>query len=330
MESTHSRDSQKEAEPLGWFPLIGATYAIFQPSATDVGHWIKCVVTIKSSTNSDVVMRCELVDPIYADAELFKAAKQSLRGGSATFTNLTGRGNAERRSFCLKFARGGKAKDEGNNESTEVMCSMSIYQVSGRTALTAPNRVTRETFLLTLGIARYSNKSSDLSTKSVLFPSVPRGVLDEMVSIPESKDENTSNKPMHIMAMKETADDSRNNVVRTTPAEDATDTSFTNTTGGDDDTFSEMFSPQSRADSCRTSEDYPDECFYSPESQGGSQVYKLELELQRVRAMLDDRDRTVTDLQRNLSHYETKVQTVEHSLSNAQMQMRSNEAKYGD
>jgi len=380
MESTHSRDSQKEAEPLGWFPLIGATYAIFQPSATDVGHWIKCVVTIKSSSNSEVVMRCELVDPISADAELFKAAKQSLRGGSATFTNLTGRGNAERRSFCLKFSRGGKApKDEGN-ESTEVTCSMSIYQVSGRTAeplhdaedlisnpcavadpsqpksfdliflsglpkssamlpvlcedngsfqLTAPNRVTRETFLLTLGIARYSSKSSDLSTKSVLFPSVPRGVLDEIVSIPESKDENTSNEPRY-MATKETADDARNNVVRSTPAEDATDTSFTNTTGGDDDTFSEMFSPQSRADSCRTSEDYPDECFYSPESQGGSQVYKLELELQRVRTMLADRDRTVTDLQRNLSHYETKVQTVEHSLSNAQMQMRSNEAKYGD
>jgi hypothetical protein len=134
-ESTHSRDSQKEAEPLGWFPLIGATYAIFQPSATDVGHWIKCVVTIKSSANSDVVMRCELVDPIFADAELFKAAKQSLRGGSATFTNLTGRGNAERRSFCVKFARGGKAPKDEDGESTEVTCSMSIYQVSERTAV---------------------------------------------------------------------------------------------------------------------------------------------------------------------------------------------------
>ncbi len=97
-------------DQVEWIVLDGATYAMFQPSATDVGFRVKCVVTIdsideESSTNTPtqaknkVEVSCELPFIIESDCTLFNAAMKTfvpMNNGAdgmkiSSFGNVVGR-----------------------------------------------------------------------------------------------------------------------------------------------------------------------------------------------------------------------------------------------
>ena len=87
--------------------MEGATSVVFQPSATDVGHRIKC--SISSSVNnggSSLTANCELLFPIELDKTLFTAAMKSffipqdLPGvHRSSFGNMVGTGKFDRIQF---------------------------------------------------------------------------------------------------------------------------------------------------------------------------------------------------------------------------------------
>lgn len=81
----------KDSEPLSaeWYPLSGATYAAYQPSVSDVGYLLSCVV-FGDGVNSS--QRCTAPLPVTTDPSLFESAKTTLLKRSnencASFTSL--------------------------------------------------------------------------------------------------------------------------------------------------------------------------------------------------------------------------------------------------
>jgi hypothetical protein len=210
-----------------WTILEGATYAAFQPSATDVGHRLRCVVTIEDDENEESGSEdegdkepqrivCEMPDTVSAALALFNGARQALVRG-AQFGGLHGKGNAEGRTFRIKVEMVYPQNQDTNTK--KVASAVTIYQVSGSTAepmhpvdepivgvsaecdyshpkafaltfptgipesasmvsalcmngsfqLEAPNRLARESLLLTLGIANCTLKPADLNATTILY-----------------------------------------------------------------------------------------------------------------------------------------------------------------
>jgi hypothetical protein len=217
----------RSANITDWAILEGATYAAFQPSATDVGHRLRCVVTIEDDENEESGSEdegdkepqsivCEIPDTVSAALALFNGARQALVRG-AQFGGLHGKGNAEGRTFRIKVEM--VYPQNQDTRTKEVASAVTIYQVSGSTAepmhpvdepivgvsaecdyshaktfsltfptgipesasmvsalcmngcfrLEAPNRLARESLLLTLGIANCTLKPSDLNATTILY-----------------------------------------------------------------------------------------------------------------------------------------------------------------
>ena len=228
---------------VGWFPLEDATYAAFQPSATDIGHRIRCVVTVNPTQcasekgeevdESPYAVICEVPYSIVADKVLFNAARLSFSGPKGgTFTNLKGKANADGRVFKLQimpseggsrmhiFQTSGSTAEPMHNTQAPIIRASAVSAPAepkvfelffpsglptsagmiealcdehGSFKLRAPNRVTRESLLLSLGIANHSGigQPSDLTIETTLYPVTPPGVqinrLSDTISITSQK-----------------------------------------------------------------------------------------------------------------------------------------------
>ena len=63
-DCTRSNASSVNSDITGWYPLPGATYAAFQPSATDIGYKVQCVVTVNCAEECSHTVVCEIPDVI--------------------------------------------------------------------------------------------------------------------------------------------------------------------------------------------------------------------------------------------------------------------------
>jgi len=323
---------------LEWTLLPGAVYAAYQPSATDVGHYLRCVVTIDSldgrhADNADDshceeeeedTIICSTHGIIAADLSLFSGATQALTRG-AKFGNLVGRGNAEGRVFRLHVEISRCTSDE--TSKPDVTSAVTVFQISGNTAeplhdepilhvtavsdpsrpkdfdlimtatvppmvaalstngrfqLQAPNRITRESLLLALGIANYKGKPVKLNAKTALYP----GRLDE-------------------------------GSVSEVGATD--DTPIKRLVGGE----VEFFTPQENSS--------PASCEGVETDALSSEHAKLvEKEFQRLRAKMARKDKVIADLQRQLTKSDTKVEKMEKALSAAHVEAEARKKEIQD
>jgi len=234
--SSHSgaNDGSSQESVDGWFALEGATYAAFQPSATDIGHRVRCVVTIHSMagtadadnkgpvSDAPIQVICELPFPVVADPGLFSASRQGFAApNGGVFANLKGRGNASGRNFRLQimpsqegsrirvFQTSGSTAELLHDVQEPIVFASAIAMPAepkvfdiyfpsglpesagmvralcnddGHFKLKAPNRVARESLLLSLGIANFcalGGKPVDLDASSTLFPDTPHGAVIE-------------------------------------------------------------------------------------------------------------------------------------------------------
>ena len=320
-DGTAEDASVASVSDLEWTALPGAIYAAYQPSATDVGHYLRCVVTIDSldgchNENTDD-SHCEEDEEtaicttnciISADIALFSGATQALTRG-AKFGNIAGRGNAEGRLFRLhvEIAR---CTDEETNKA-DVTSSVTVFQISGNTTeplhdepilhvtavsdpsrpkdfdlilpenapslvsalsenghfqLQAPNRITRESLLLALGIANYKGKPAKLNIQTALYPGRREDVTGSLV---EGTDETPVKQPL-----------------------------------GDE---VEFFTPQEN--SCPTPDDRKSDASTSDRTK------QLEREFQRSRSKMARKDKVIADLQRQLTQSDTRVERMEKALA---------------
>ena len=260
---TSSHSGANDASSLesvdGWFALDGATYAAFQPSATDIGHRIRCVVTIHSTAgisgasdekhikDGPIRVICELPFPVVADPSLFSAARQGFAApNGGIFANLKGRGNASGRSFRLQimpseegsrmrmFQTSGSTAEllhdvkepivfasatampaepkvfdlyfpSGLPESAEMV--RALCNDDGHFKLKAPNRIARESLLLSLGIANFcafGGKPVDMNASSSLFPDTPHGAVIEYDCLKQNstKEGDTATTPHAVREVK--------------------------------------------------------------------------------------------------------------------------------
>jgi hypothetical protein len=329
MSSSSSRASATSSQGGGsvdddeqWTMLEGATYTAYQPSATDIGHRLKCVVTIdvnedegnaaedQSVTQETVV--CETPSPISADMPMFNAARQALSRG-AKFSSLVGRGSAEGRTFGIlieiaissadksissattieqisgntsepihlgAIAKASAIADPSNPKQFDLVfpsglpegsSMVSALSTDGRFQLTTPNRMTRETLLLALGIANYSGQPCDLTETTVLYPGQ---VQHPGLTVKESSIE--------------------------TPVKQHTRRADV-----------EFFTPQ---------ETYPIRS--GEDDQSDARFCALELELQQMRSKLSRKDKVVSDLQRQLTQTAAKVEKSERTISSYQKDLQ--------
>jgi hypothetical protein len=224
----------------GWTILEGATFAAFQPSAIEVGHRLRCCVTIEDEENEESGSEdgkekgpqrvvCEMPGTVSAALALFNGARQALVRGSQ-FGGLHGKCNSEGRTFCIKVEMTFLQNQETHVKT--VSTAVTIYQVSGSTAepmhpidepivgvsaacdyshpkafeltfpagipesasmvsalcrdgkfqLEAPNRLARESLLLTIGIANFKGKPADLNASTTLYGSDGKLLQDVVVA----------------------------------------------------------------------------------------------------------------------------------------------------
>jgi len=108
---------------LYWIELPEATHYVFQPSASDIGHRVKCIVTINAQpeTNSSeeyvsISLACELPRRIEADKTLYDVALKSFEADNnshiAIMRNITGCGVSEGSQFAIVIIT---TKDERND-----------------------------------------------------------------------------------------------------------------------------------------------------------------------------------------------------------------------
>jgi hypothetical protein len=245
-DGTGTRAPVKAAPPTKetWSLLNGAANAAFQPSACEVGHRLRCVVTFAKSSGPESNNESTATSPesafnehqvdgteehasekktivletsevVRAALPLFNGSRQALVR-AAQFSGLEGRGKLEGRSFLVKVGIGMTKK------TRRVTSAVTIYQVCGQTAepmhdegspirgvsahvpdhsnakglelifargipdsapmvaalatdnrfeLQAPNRISRESLLLALGVANYNGQPVNLGDSTILYAS---------------------------------------------------------------------------------------------------------------------------------------------------------------
>lgn len=328
---TSSDRSEDQTQRMGWALLKGATYAAYQPTATDVGHQLKCIVTIQDEKDTDaqhsrgeMVVSCETKGRIHADMALFNGARQAL-GRGAQFSNLMGRGNAKGRIFRVQIEIAMTDKttvlsattiSQVSGSTSEPLHSKPILQISavsdpcnpkcfdlvfpkglqesagmvsalasndGRLELEAPNRLTRETLLLSLGIANFNGKPADLTTSTVLFDDTLH--LEEIITIAPVTParEMITEPPLEFFTPLE-----ENKPVTDTPHVERS---------------------LSLVD---------------------DRVRNLELELQHLLSKMTRKDKVVSDLQRQVAHSESQRLVSEKTLASCQQELRNSRDESSD
>ena len=172
---------------------------------------------------SKIIMVYDLQEPVSADLTLFNGARQALMRG-AKFGGFVGKGNASNRKFLVEISIGRKRKktcsaiqiyqmsgqesqplesaflqatavahpanpkqldfilpNVSENSIFRALCTDGVFQ------LEAPNRLTRESILLAVGIANYTGKPANLSARTVLYKDEsPRALFDDESSVAAS------------------------------------------------------------------------------------------------------------------------------------------------
>ena len=211
--SKHDYTKVKEFSSIEWCKLKGASFAAYQPSVSDVGYLLSCVVGF----NEDVKSYHRLISPLCITAEqtLFESAMSSiLKTGSkncATFSSFKDTsGNVFRikifvetnvatacvvsSSILIDQATDGTfvslykrslplidikvqsdpAKPRGFEiefpSTPDTVLSKTLQSCNFRLNLDAPSRNIRESFLVSIGLARYTDKLSSLSANTTLLP----------------------------------------------------------------------------------------------------------------------------------------------------------------
>ncbi|CAB9512571.1 expressed unknown protein [Seminavis robusta] len=137
----------KDCDDNNWMELPGATSAAFQPSTTEIGYLLLCIVTVDTShpsslmdsdsesddsstddddNNKQYVVRCITPHVVAADLSLFNGARQALVRG-AQFGGMIGEGRAHGRTMRVQV-------EMGYHKKNKVASSVKMEQVAGETA----------------------------------------------------------------------------------------------------------------------------------------------------------------------------------------------------
>ena len=140
-----------------WVKLPGATGPSLQPSATEIGYRLRCMISSIESMNdigdATSTLVCETADIVTASIPILNGSRQALARG-AQFGGLLGLGKAEGRTFCIKIVlsslspsslssnqidRRKSFSDNGSSShhstsSHSTIAAVTIYQVAGKTA----------------------------------------------------------------------------------------------------------------------------------------------------------------------------------------------------
>lgn len=134
--NSNTKFGKSTEEDIEWTILAGATNSIYQPNATDVGHRLKCLVSIESEVDEgscvednfdageEEIISCECPFLVSADTSLFNGSRQALSRG-AQFGNLVGCGTAAGRTFSIQINIAISSEDKSMSSATK------IFQCSG-------------------------------------------------------------------------------------------------------------------------------------------------------------------------------------------------------
>jgi hypothetical protein len=192
-----SFDSESDYKALpGWSLLRGACYAAYQPSVSDVGRQLLCIIK-----HEDTFLQCcSMPYIVVLEQSLFDSAKKSLFGGqrSISFCNLEGLDDRSR--FRLKIdvvsnddfisssaifleRVAGTSADESYVEKERIThfradadpAKPRLFDLTcsshGKLRLDAANRKSRESLVLALGLANFKGKLTSLTNETALFAS---------------------------------------------------------------------------------------------------------------------------------------------------------------
>ena len=179
----------------GWCLLRGACYAAYQPSVSDSGRQLLCIIK-----HEDILQCCYLPCIVVLEQALLDSAKKSIFGGQRTmsFGNLQGLDDLyhyrlkidvysnddfiSSSSISLDKVTGGSV-DESYNDKERIThfrvdsdpAKPRLFDLTcfprGRLRLDAANRKSRESLVLALGLANFKGRLSSLTTETALFPS---------------------------------------------------------------------------------------------------------------------------------------------------------------
>eukprot|EP00956_Cyclotella_meneghiniana_P031754 scaffold84431_cov72-Cyclotella_meneghiniana.AAC.2 len=201
--------NNSESLPTDWCKLHGACYAAYQPSVSDIGYKLSCVVEFGEGPKSQ---RLILPISVSTDLDLLESAKATLFKDSSenwvTFSSLKSSGSVFR--FRILVSNTGPESDSISSSSFFVdqlvgTAFEPLYEESLRVIdvkaisdpsrprsfeivfpkanvctaleslnyilkLDAPDRLTREKFLVALGCAGFPGQLSSLSPNTTLLP----------------------------------------------------------------------------------------------------------------------------------------------------------------
>jgi hypothetical protein len=360
----------------GWVILPGATNATFQPSATEIGHRLRCLVDVTNdfileNEEAETVARqicCETSCTVNASLQLFNGSRQAAVRGTQ-FGSLIGKGKAEGRSFRIKVLMSVLRDERGQSVSKS---AVTIYQVVGSTAepmhpedtpilgvtarsdytnakglelvfgqeipesatmvaalatngnrfqLEAPNRLARESLLLTLGIANFSGKPSALSSKTMLYdhptdkpaePSVVKIDLanssssDDFLSKGNALDDDIKRNYAYIPKTSKDADTQSSDEEYTSSTSQVSSSS-SNTEHIDTDRMHFLGPPKLQHRSMSL------DAFDQNEAD--------RVELITLRVKLERKNRLVSELQRHMGHMESSLAAAERRIEHLEKSM---------
>lgn len=327
ISSDSSRESHTSGESsadgdIQWASLEGATYAAYQPNATDIGHRLRCVVSIEMEEEDEVnfseddvsvfkeeTVICCVPVAIAADMSMFNAARQALSRG-ALFGNIEGRGPAEGRIFSIHVEISMNAEDRSISSAT------SIQQVSGQTsepihggvikhasAIADPSNSKHFELVFPSGLPEESSMVTALSVDGRFQLATPNRVTRETLLFALGI-ANYSGKPVDLTETtvlyaghaEQSASPEAEPEPLVTPVKQVIGTRD-----------AEFFTPR---------ESLPQNKLFDQGSPGDQEtervrVLVLEQELQSMVAKLSRKDKVINDLQRQLVQSESRAQKAE-------------------
>ena len=182
----------------GWSILRGACYAAYQPSVSDVGRKLVCII----KHNDIYLQSCYIPGIVVLEQSILDSAKKNLLGGqrSISFENLQGLDDQSQfrlkielvsnddfissSSIYISRMTGGGVNEQYYEKEEAIshfkaeadpakprLLDLTTCSSHGRLRLDTTNRKSRESLLLALGLASYKGKLSTLTTETALFPS---------------------------------------------------------------------------------------------------------------------------------------------------------------
>lgn len=181
----------------GWSILRGACYAAYQPSVSDVGRKLVCII----KHNDIYLQSCYIPGIVVLEQSILDSAKKKLLGGqrSISFDNLQGLDDQSQfrlkielvsnvdfissSSIFISRMTGGAVNEQYYEKEEAIshftaeadpakprLLDLTTCSSHGRLRLDTTNRKSRESLLLALGLASYKGKLSTLTTETALFP----------------------------------------------------------------------------------------------------------------------------------------------------------------